>query len=93
MSKKPSVFLERDRYRTRRLVDGLRVFPILAAVLWIFPVLWTYDAENPPNIALGAIYLFCTWATMIGISFVLVRRLRNSAEFWQDDQSGRKDRD
>ena len=93
MAKKPPIFLERDRYRTRRLVDGLRVLPIMAAILWVFPAIWTHDAENPPNIAQGAIYFFCTWAIMIGVSFLLVRRLRHSAEFWQDRQSGPGDRD
>ncbi len=97
MAKKPPIFLERDRYRTRRLVDALRVLPILAGILWLVPALWANDTQNPPEIARLAIYFFCTWALMIVLSFALSRRLRHSAEFaggiGTDGPSAPRDRD
>lgn len=92
MGKKPVIFLERDRYRTRRLVDGLRLLPILAAVLWVVPAIWTHDTQNPPGIAQVAIYFFATWAIMIALCWLLARRLRHSPEFWPEGQTAPQDR-
>lgn len=93
MGKQAVIFLERNRYRTRRLVDGLRLLPILAAILWVVPAIWTHDSQNPPGIAQVAIYFFSTWAIMIALCLVLARRLRHSAEFWADGQAEPQDRD
>jgi len=92
MGKQTVIFLERNRYRTRRLVDGLRLLPVLAAILWVVPAIWTHDSQNPPGIAQVAIYFFATWAGMIALCLILARRLSHSAEFWSDSQTAPQDR-
>ncbi|WP_102107148.1 hypothetical protein [Oceaniglobus roseus] len=44
------VFLERQTYRRRRLMDAARVLPVLGAVLFMVPMLWFagLDARSGP---------------------------------------------
>ncbi len=65
----PSVFLERQSYRRRRLTDAARLLPALGILLYAVPLLWpaagdTGGAEPMPTS--GAIlYIFLVWALLI----------------------------
>lgn len=65
----PSVFLERQSYRRRRLMDAARLMPVLGALLFAVPLLWP-AAGDPggaaPMPTSGAIlYIFTVWAVLI----------------------------
>jgi len=65
------LFLPRDSYRRRRLMDAARLLPAFGAALVLLPVLWTSDHPN----AHGAVYLFACWAGLIAATAALSRRL------------------
>lgn len=74
------VFLERRSYRQRRMMDGLRLLPILGLMLWTLPVFWpvgdTPDT-TPVMLSEAIIYVFSVWVLLIIASLVLWRVLRD----------------
>ena len=40
MPSTPSKFLEQSGYRQRRMMDALRLLPVLGLLLWLFPIFW-----------------------------------------------------
>ncbi len=75
----PPVFLERQSYRRRRLMDAARLLPLIGALVFAVPLLW----PNPGGRAAGGgervepvamsdaiIYVFSAWGVLIGVSFV-----------------------
>lgn len=81
----PVVFLERQSYRRRRLMDAARLLPLFGVLLFSVPLLWPVA---DPTAALGAdgdavpmsdamIYVFLCWTVLIGatILFGLSARL------------------
>lgn len=84
---RPPVFLERQTYRRRRLMDAARLMPILGAVLFALPLLWP-EPESPAVIAGRAepvpmsaalTYVFGVWAALIALSLVFGLRSRDWA--------------
>ena len=65
------LFLHRDTYRRRRVMDAARVLPILGAALLLLPLLWAPDHTT----ASGAVYLFLAWFILIIGAAVLSRKL------------------
>ena len=65
------VFLARQSYRRRRLMDAARLLPLLGALLVFLPILWSPGGRT----AAGLIYLFLVWLVLIGVVAVLSRRL------------------
>jgi hypothetical protein len=63
------LFLARQTYRRRRLMDALRLLPWLGVFLFGLPLLW-----RAPGTASGLLYIFGAWALLIVLSFALVRR-------------------
>lgn len=67
----PSVFLERQSYRRRRLMDAARILPLLGALLFALPLLWPMSAPDnatgDAGVAMsGAIvYVFSVWTVLI----------------------------
>lgn len=54
MSRKPpSLFVERETYRKRRMIDAARVLPIVGVALLLLPVLW----RSPEGLGLPTTYL------------------------------------
>lgn len=72
------VFLPKDNYRQRRVMDAARVLPVFATALLLVPMFWT-DRQNT---GLGMVYLFVVWLAVIVGSAILSRRL--SAPLRQD---------
>ena len=70
------LFLARSRYRHRRLRDVARLMPVLAALVWLFPLLWRTDtATDTAGTASAAVFLFAGWAILIAGAWALSRRI------------------
>lgn len=67
--KAPSVFLERQTYRRRRLMDAARLMPVLGALLFAVPLLWPAAGDpggvDPMPTSGAILYIFAVWAMLI----------------------------
>jgi len=72
------LFLARQTYRRRRLADAARLYPFLAAFLFLLPVLWGPGAGERGGRATAGdgIYLMIAWAALILGAVLLSRALR-----------------
>lgn len=84
---KPPVFLERRRYRLRRLSDAAHLLPILGFLLWALPAIRNSNAENTRTSADGFVYLFLVWFGLILAAFFLSRALRRAEQAVQQHSS------
>ncbi len=86
-----TVFLERQSYRRRRLVDALRLLPVIGALLFAIPLLWpnpvdTTDPSSTVSMSKAITYVFSAWAGLIIVTAVLSWRSRQlSQEDLNDD--------
>ncbi len=85
------VFLERRRYRLRRLMDALRLLPVVGVLLWMFPLLWPSQGAAtidrvPTSQAL--IYIFTVWIVLIVVSAVMWYRVRSVPQNADPDPEG-----
>lgn len=64
----PPVFLERQSYRRRRLMDAARLLPVLGAALFAVPLLWPTEGENAVRMSAAITYVFSVWAVLILVS-------------------------
>ena len=69
---RPSLFLERQGYRRRRLADAARLLPFLGAALLALPLLWPDESESAEALSLSSamFYIFACWGILILISVV-----------------------
>ncbi len=65
------LFLHRETYKRRRVMDAARLLPFLGTALLLLPMLW---AESHLT-SMGAVYLFLAWFILILAGAVLARRL------------------
>jgi hypothetical protein len=72
------LFLERQVYRRRRLMDAARMLPVLGLVALLLPALWSRDGET--GTAAEAVYLFGLWALLILAAVLLSRPLRDAQD-------------
>lgn len=70
-SSRPPIFLERQTYRRRRMMDAARVLPFLGLMLWLIPLLWEERGFGAVPSSSAIIYLFGVWALLV-IGAVLV---------------------
>ncbi|MGB5863738.1 MAG: hypothetical protein WBG95_05520 [Sulfitobacter sp.] len=73
------LFLERRSYRRRRIMDAVRMLPLVCAVLWlVVPMMWPNGTQEGDATALSTAlgYLFTIWVLAITASFALWRRVR-----------------
>ena len=70
------LFLARETYRRRRIMDAARVLPFVAAFLFIAPVLWAGAADTRG----GILYLFGVWTILIACSALISRTLARGPE-------------
>ena len=65
----PAVFLERQSYRRRRLMDTARLLPVLGALLFAVPLMWPRAGEGgdvaPLPTSRAILYIFLVWALLI----------------------------
>ncbi|MFL4471569.1 hypothetical protein ACERZ8_17420 [Tateyamaria armeniaca] len=83
------VFLERRSYRRRRMMDALRLLPILGIFLWMLPVFWPTTADGPAvadkmAMSTAVIYVFVVWVTLIAAALSLWWFLRSGPEMGED---------
>lgn len=74
------VILERRTYRMRRLMDAVRLLPLLGVALWMVPLMWPMpdDAGGGGGIATSAAlrYLFGVWLMLVIMRGLLWGRTR-----------------
>jgi hypothetical protein len=70
------IFLDQTGYRGRRMIDALKILPVLALFLWAIPMLWVSEEGNQQT-SVALIYLFSVWAGMIILVRILSRRAAN----------------
>jgi hypothetical protein len=74
------LFLARQSYRRRRLMDAARLLPFLGAFLFLIPVLWRGADGGARSTASDGIYLIVVWAGLIVAAFVISRALMHAPE-------------
>lgn len=65
------IFLEERSYRLRRLVDGVRIVPVVGAWAFMLPLLWPdgeTQAENAVSMSSALIFIFAIWLGLIVMS-------------------------
>lgn len=77
------IFLERQRYRLRRIMDAVRLLPVIGVVLWMTPLLW--PARGAPSAdrvttSEALLYIFAVWCALIAATALLWARLRTAPE-------------
>ena len=75
------VFLERRNYRRRRMMDALRLLPILGVLLWMLPLFWPTTADGPTApepvpLSTAVTYVFVVWLALIASACSLWTLLR-----------------
>jgi len=68
------LFLQRETYRRRRIMDAARILPVVGFVLILLPVLWTRGRAL--STAAEAVYLFVLWLVLVLAAAALSRPLR-----------------
>ncbi|MCP9481649.1 hypothetical protein NNA36_06695 [Shimia sp. CNT1-13L.2] len=74
MSKRQSsVFLQRRNYRRRRLVDLIRMMPVIGALLWAVPLLWPTGEDGGVTTSKALVYVFLVWFGLVVVTALLSR--------------------
>lgn len=83
------LYLERDRYRRRRLTDAARVLPFAGAVLLVMPLLWADPGPGaePRGTATDAVYLFVAWFVLVLCAAGLSAGLKRVLERGEDEEA------
>ncbi|WP_037227441.1 hypothetical protein [Roseobacter sp. GAI101] len=71
------LFLERRSYRFRRMMDAVRLLPLLVLAFWMVPLLWpVQDAGDVAAVSMSHAvrYIFGVWLGAIALAFFLWRR-------------------
>lgn len=68
------LFLARETYRRRRLMDAARLLPVVGLGLFLVPLLWI-GPSGGPGTRMGVVYLFAVWAALIAAAGLIARRL------------------
>lgn len=69
------LFLERQSYRRRRLMDAARFLPVLGLLLWAVPLLWQRGSVASSG---ALIYIFGVWLALVLAALILSLRVRRS---------------
>lgn len=64
-SPRSTVFLERQTYRRRRLIDWIKMLPLIGVVLWLVPLLWPTEGPEQVSSADAIIYVFVIWFILV----------------------------
>lgn len=67
------LFLERESYRRRRIMDFARLLPILGLFFFMLPLLG--GADGISRTASNLVYFFLAWFALIIMAWLLARRL------------------
>lgn len=83
-----NLFLERQTYRRRRLIDAVKLVPVLGLVVFVLPLLWSGTGST----SRGLLYLFIGWGALIILMAILSRRVSRAVGAGAGGAAGR-DRD
>lgn len=72
------IFLARQTYRRRRLIDAMRFVPMVGLVLFMVPLLGGGVAAR--GTAAGGTFVFAVWLGLIVVAAVLVRLLARAPD-------------
>ncbi|SHH55392.1 hypothetical protein [Cognatishimia maritima] len=75
-----SIFLERQTYRRRRLIDWIKFLPVLGFVLWMIPLLWDTGGDDTVSTGAALIYIFLIWFLLVLASYVSARSLKTALD-------------
>ena len=79
------LFLERQTYRRRRLMDAARFLPFVGGFLLVVPVVWAGTSMTTS----GTLYIFGLWLLLIVVAGLLSRRLKTRIDDTEiDDGDG-----
>lgn len=81
------LFLERRSYRRRRMMDAVRLLPVLGLCLWLVPVLWPRSAESADaavSTSTALLYIFSIWLGLCLISWIFWLRTRRDVSVQSD---------
>ncbi|MFC7704031.1 hypothetical protein ACFQXB_07485 [Plastorhodobacter daqingensis] len=86
------LYLARQSYRRRRMMDAARLLPVLGAVLMLMPLLWM-PSGGALDTARTKFYLFALWLLLIIVAALLSHPLIRSEDDEPDarppgDESG-----
>ncbi|WP_370303264.1 hypothetical protein [Pseudooceanicola sp.] len=86
----PPLFLERQSYRRRRLMDAAKLLPILGAALFLIPLFWPTEGEAAVPMSRAMVFIFLVWAGLIGAAALFSLCVRS----WGNaDRAGKTDAD
>ncbi|WP_435229152.1 hypothetical protein ACMAZE_11000 [Pseudopelagicola sp. nBUS_20] len=71
--RRASVFLEHQSYRRRRVIDTIRILPVVGALLWGVPLLWPRDSSEGIATSNAVIYLFSVWCALVIMGALMAR--------------------
>ena len=67
------VFLARETYRRRRLIDALRLLPVIGMIVFLSPLVGGSGYQRAT--AQSGIFIFAGWFVLIGATWLLGRLL------------------
>lgn len=87
---RPSLFLERQSYRRRRLTDAARLLPFLGAALLVMPLLWPDESSKGGGVPLSSaiLYIFACWIGLILVSVIYGLAARHMGAGGDPDADG-----
>ncbi|MGB0661597.1 MAG: hypothetical protein ACPGNV_15640 [Mangrovicoccus sp.] len=59
------VFLERESYRQRRVVDACRLVPLFGLAFFLIPLLWPEAPTEGAALAQRGAYIFSVWFGLV----------------------------
>ena|SRR6056297_1631008 len=72
------LFVARQSYRRRRLIDAARALPVLGALLFALPILWSRPSlpeEARVGLAERGLYIFAVWLLLVAAAALVSRPL------------------
>ena len=86
------LFLERESYKRRRVIDASRLTPLLGAFLFLIPLAWPdRGASGEPVLANIGLYMFAVWFFLVVCAAFVARRL--SRDDWRPDAPATEDQE
>ena len=83
------LFLERRSYRMRRVMDAVRLLPVLGLMLWMVPLMWPLPEDGTPTpMSTALLYLFGIWCALVAGALTLWITARRHQDVAQDDTAG-----
>ena len=82
---KDKIFLPKDRYRNRRIIDAAKVIPFVTLFFGLMPIIWQSEAA-PNNLSTNFLYFVGLWILSIIVQVLITRALSRALD---DDNSPR----